>query len=290
MAENESGAQVSDGAPIATNDSTQVHAGNWREFLPPSVQDWQEVKQSDTAEKFFDQVANMRKFIGQSIRIPTQDAGQEQMEQFYNRLQEKVPGLMRTPDPEDAQNMAQVMRTLGVPDDDSEYNFDGAATDEQVSGLRQMAKDLGLTKKQFKKFAETMVGAETLKSQQSESAINTTRQELQKQWGAAYDERMQDILNIAEATKAAPQLIQAINDKTIDANTAQWLWQMGKQLGGEAINAHVQQKQLSPAEASENINDILGNSAHPYWNADHPGHKAAVDKVLNLQRLAMASN
>lgn len=286
----EQSAQTEQGAQIAQSDSTQVHAGNWKEFLPKPVQEWQEVQQSDTPEKFFDQVANMRKFMGQSIRIPSHDAGQEQMDQFYNRLQEKVPGLMRTPNPEDEKSIEHVMRALGVPESDKEYSFDGAATEDEIGGLRAMAKDLKLTKSQFKKFAESMTSANQIQREKNTQALDAQRQALQKDWGAAYDERMENVLNIAEATGASKHMIEAIKAKTLDADTAKWIYQMGKQLGGEAINAHVQQKNMSPSEASENISDILNNQAHPYWNSDHPDHKKAVDKVINLHRLANAAH
>lgn len=274
--------------PSDNPDDTTKLSMDWKNNLPKEVQQWQEVQQSDSPEKFFDQMANMRKRMGQSIRVPGQDAGEEQLNEFYENLQKRVPGLMRTPNPEDPESMEQVMRALGKPEDESGYALEDA-TEEELKDLRAMAKEVGMTKAQFKKFAEGMLGANKLGKAQFEERITREQMTLKQHWGAATDERYQDILNIAEATGASEALINEIKNKTIDANTAKWLYQLGKQLGGEAVQAHVQQKQMAPDEARESIDDILNNPQHPYWHASHPDHQKAVDKVINLHRLANAS-
>ena len=267
--------------------STQLSM-DWKQNLPKDVQGWDEVKNSDTPEKFFNQVSNMRSMIGQSIRVPSKEASPEQMEEFYKKVEAKAPDLMRRPNPEDDESMEAVMRALGKPENEEGYTLDAEVSEAELADLRNMAKNVGLTKAQFKKLADGMLGANNLIKQQSEERISKERESLQKEWGAATDERFNDLLNIAEATGASPQMIEQIKNKTIDAHSAKWLYQMGKQLGGEAINAHVQEKTLAPDEARERIDDILNNPQHPYWLASHPDHQKAVDKVINLHRLSAA--
>lgn len=271
--------------PSENNSDTTKLAMDWKANLPKEVQGWQEVQQSDSPEKFFDQMANMRKRMGQSIRVPGQDAGEEQLNEFYQNLQKRVPGLMRTPNPEDPESMEQVMRALGKPEDEQGYTLEDA-TEDELKDLRAMAKEVGMTKAQFKKFAQGMLGANKMSQQQLQQQIEREQITLKSDWGAATDERYENILNVAEATGASEQIINAIKTKTIDAKTAKWLYQLGKQLGGEAVQNHVQQKTMDPDEARENIEDILNNQQHPYWHASHPDHKKAVDKVINLHRLA----
>lgn len=270
-------------APAET--STQL-AMDWKENLPEDVRGWDEVKNSDTPEKFFGQVANMRKMIGQSIRVPTAEAGKEQLEEFYKKIETKAPDLMRKPNPDDPESLESVMRALGKPENEDGYTLDAEVSSAELADLRAMAKNVGLTKTQFKKMAEGMLGANKMANSQFQQQLEKEQGALKSEWGAAYDERFDNLLNIAEATGASDGMLEQIKNKTIDAHTAKWLHQLGKQLGGEAINAHVQEKTLAPEEASEKINDILNNPQHPYWLQGHPDHKKAVDKVVNLHRLA----
>lgn len=273
-------------APAENAQNTTQLSMDWKNNLPETVRGWDEVKNSDSPEKFFDQMANMRKMIGQSIRVPSQDAGPEQLEAFYKKIEAKAPDLMRKPNPEDPESLNAVMRALGMPEDETGYTYQGEASEAELADLRKMAKDIGLTKNQFEKLADGMLGANKAMQSQTAQIVEKERQALQKEWGAATDERYNEILNIAEATGASPAMLESIKNKTIDAQSAKWLYQMGKQLGGETVNAHVEQKTLAPSEASERIDDILNNRAHPYWDASHPDHQKAVEKVINLHRLA----
>ena len=275
--------------PIDSPNDTTSLSMDWKNNLPESVRGWDEVKNSDSPEKFFDQVANMRKMIGQSIRVPSKEAGPEQLEEFYKKVEAKAPDLMRKPNPEDPESMEAVLRALGKPESEDGYTYDGEADENELNDLRQMAKNVGLTKAQFKKLADGMVGARSQLSAQQETRLNKERETLQKEWGAATDERYAELMNIAEATGASPQMLEQIENRTLDAHSAKWLYQLGKQLGGEAINAHVQEKTLAPDEARERIDDILNNPQHPYWLASHPDHQKAVDKVIKLHRLSAAN-
>jgi hypothetical protein len=273
--------------PVDSPKDTTKLSMDWKNNLPEEVQGWQEVQQSDSPEKFFDQIANMRKRMGQSIRVPGQDAGEDQLNEFYNNLEEKVPGLMRKPNPEDESSIEAAFRAMGMPENPEEYTLQkDDVTDAELKDLQTMAKNIGMTKKQFNKFSEAMLQINRNSSKQFQENIDSERNALLNDWGAATDERMNEILNIAEATGASPAMVEAIKNKTVDAHTAKWLYQLGQQLGGEEVNAHIQQKTMAPDEASESINDIMNNSAHPYWDASHPDHDKAVQKVIKLHRLA----
>jgi hypothetical protein len=63
---------------------------DWKTSLPEPVQGWDEVKNSDTPDKFWDQVTNMRSHLGQSIRIPGQDAGDDDWKAFNEKMIAKV--------------------------------------------------------------------------------------------------------------------------------------------------------------------------------------------------------
>ena len=42
---------------------------------------------------------------------------------------------------------------------------------------------------------------------------------------------------------------------------------------------------LTPNEAQKEVTKIMGDTKHPYWLKDHPGHDAAVKEVFDLQTM-----
>lgn len=74
-----------------TQEATTQVSNNWKNNVPEAVKDWDEFKNSETQEQFFDQMANHRKHLGQSIRIPSEEAGSDTWNQFHEKILNKVP-------------------------------------------------------------------------------------------------------------------------------------------------------------------------------------------------------
>jgi len=95
----------------------------WSAGLPENVQEWDEVRNSDTPEKFWGQVTDMRKFLGQSIRIPGENASSEDLAAFHDKLTSKVPGLTHVPDFKDAEAAGKFYSAIGRPEKQDEYKL-----------------------------------------------------------------------------------------------------------------------------------------------------------------------
>jgi len=280
---------------VASSEST-VMSADWRNNLPEKVRGWDEVKNSDTAEKFFDQIANQRSLMGQSIRVPGEDAGEESMSAFYEKLRSKVPGLMRSPDPDDADAVNHVLEALGKPVDVDGYRLDDSAnvTAEQLAELRGIAQEAGLTKAQFKSVAGKILNTNKESNEATEAHYKDQTDALRSEWGAAYNERLGLAKDIAERTEAPESLLKAIEEGKADAATVKWVYQLSKQLGGESATSGVPvettrgKATLTPAEANNVIDDVMNNSKHPYWINSHPNHDSAVQTMVGLRRLVDA--
>ncbi|MCK5714796.1 MAG: hypothetical protein KAH64_02455, partial [Nitrosomonadaceae bacterium] len=74
---------------------------NWYDSFPESVQQWDEVQNSSGPEQFWQRITSHRQHIGQSIRIPSDEASADDMNAFYDKLQKRVPNLMPVPDIDD---------------------------------------------------------------------------------------------------------------------------------------------------------------------------------------------
>lgn len=280
-----------------TNDSGIGEEGrtrlntDWRENLksvaPEYVTEWDEFKNSDSPEKFFDQLKNHRSMIGQSIRIPTGEAGAEQMNEFYNKIQTKVPGLMRTPDPDDPAQIRDVYSKLGLPENADGYNTaeDIGIDPETLGTYKALAHEAGLTKGQFNKFIKDLGQRTKERNESAQSAKSEDLAGLRGEWGLAFEQRAGICAKVAARTGAPEALCEAIGKGEADAKTMKWLYNLSTQLGGERMNfVSDEPSGPTPAEIEGQIADIMGNTQHPYWIASHPGHKQAVDKMLALRR------
>jgi hypothetical protein len=287
---------VNDNPVDSPNDTTKLNNVDWRENIknvaPEYVSEWDEFKNSDSPEKFFDQLKNHRSMLGQSIRIPSGEAGQEQREEFYSKLQSKVPDLMRTPDPDDPDQVRQVYQKLGLPESSDDYNID--STDgldpEALGAYRAAAHEAGLTKSQFKDFLGR-IGEGTLQSrQQAEAAREEDLAGLRGEWGQAFEQRAGVCAKVAQRTGAPQNLSEAIQKGEADSQTMKWLYALSQQLGGEGNNFIDTNAPAvdAPAEIQGKINDVMANPSHPYWDSTHPQHKQALDKMMNWRR-ALAS-
>lgn len=273
------------------DDTTQLHTVEWKENLksvaPEYVSEWDEFKNSDSPEKFFDQIKNHRSMLGQSIRVPGEDAGEEAMKEFYGKLQAKVPGLMPTPDPEDADSYNHVLATLGKPDKTDGYNTEGIKMDaEELGELKQLALDAGLTRKQFKEFTSKLAGRKSERNEALQAQMSEDQKALRGEWGTAFEQRAKIAANVALKTGAPENLVKAIGAGEADSGTMRWLYSLAEQFGGETLNFSPDSNDpvATPGELQGQIDDIMNNSKHPYWQTGHPGHKAAVDKMVELQR------
>lgn len=270
----------------------------WLETIPESVREWDEVKNSETPEKFWEQVTNMRTFLGQSIRIPSAEAGKESWGEFNQKLQAKVPGLMPVPDADDSTAIDAVLAKLGKPEKHEDYTIpeidpQGQIVDLTVyESLKPIAHKHGLTKNQYQGVIKDFAEAQLVDVVAQNKEATTKREELFKTWGATKDTKLATIVSLIEKTQAPAELGQLVVKGRLDAASLDWLDRIATQFGGsEGVNllddkSGGKSNVMTPLEAQGLIDDIMDNRDHAYWKAAHPGHKAALDRMLQLQKFA----
>lgn len=270
----------------------------WRDTFPEPVREWDEFKNSDSPEKFWGQVGEMRSHLGQSIRVPTEEAGDEQWSQFYTKLQTKVPGLMPKPNMEDETAMQTLYRQMGQPEKAEEYKIPEIDTQgvelqaDTAEAFRAVAHKHGLTQKQFEGVVTDFTALNVNAGLEMRKAAQTDQASLQTEWGAAYDQNTGLVKSLAIKTNAPESLLKAIEHKQVDASTMKWMHKIATQFGGsEGVNllnddGGDQGLVMTPAEAQEKINDMMNNKDHAYWDGSHSQHEQAVKRMLELQKFA----
>jgi hypothetical protein len=283
------GGQPPEGQQVPTGGESS----DWRSMLPedirnsPALADFKDV--GTLAKSFVDTQA----YVGNSIRIPSEEASEEQRAEFIQKLQSRVPELMIRPDFSDENQSKEFFRTLGMPEKPEEYEVPEVEglqlPEDRVNFLREVAHKHGVTNDQFKGFMAEVLQADARGIQQQQEKTQQSMQTLKQEWGMAFDERVNAAKAVAKETGAPEALIDAIENNSVGGEVYKWLYQVGTQLGSEGINSpniSGRSTLMSPAEATERVNEIMANRKHPYWNAHDPQHKEAVKKVVELMKLA----
>jgi hypothetical protein len=262
-----------------TSEATQQT--DWRTSLPETVQQWDEVKQAETPDVFFDQMSNMRSLIGRSLQVPGEDASSESRTKFVQKVLAKAPELILKPNED---NMADFYNSLGRPEAADKYlppELEGVYFDKNsLEAFAPIAYDSGLSNKQFQQIVGAMQKNQIQAQQQFESERGEGMQGLKGEWGMAFDN------HLAAAQEYVNKLLPSIGDvNNLPASAIKELYDASRSIGAEG--AQLTQESgasavMTPAEAQEKIDEILGNQEHAYWHPSNPAHKAAVDKVIKL--------
>lgn len=265
----------------------------WRDDLPEDIRD-------DKALADYKDVAGMAKsliesqrMIGRSVRVPGEDAGDEDWNKFYKGLEEKAPGLMRKPDLTDDAAVGQILSSIGKPENAKDYelttDLDGFEVGiERIDALKTMALEANLTKAQFNKMAGSILLGDKQQFEQSTTNVNDSRTALMKEWGQAFDDR--NALAIAAIKKMGfpQQLITQAEAGTVGSETLKSFYNIATAIGSEGLNIAGQtggsSDKITPDEANIKIQEIVDNPA--YWDSSHRNNKSLRAKMTELQRTA----
>lgn len=232
--------------------------------------------------------------IGNSIRVPSEDATPEDIAKFHERLVNKVPGLIPTPDLEDPSSIKVFMETIGTPKDADAYEMpevEGITVDEKREKLiRDTALEVGMTKKQLTGFLNKMYEADSLAVDVANNGIEEDALSLKKKWGVTHKKRMEALhqnLLLSEAPEVLSNLIK--NDRA-GSETTQWLDNLFSKLGetGE-LKKHEDDTghdEVEVSEATERAAEIRKKMTAPGMQTTGPEYNALLKKLLKYEKMA----
>ena len=187
---------------------------NWRSALS------EEYRNDPAVNTLFKRFKDTQSLVGSSLRMPTSDAGADVMTEFADKILANADlNLMRKPDRDNIEAMAEVYRSLGRPDDTSGY-VAGEGVDATVFGaMAAKAHELGLSKHQYEEMS--LAHAQMQQGQMNE--LSGQRQQgldqLQGEWGAAYNEKVSRAGQLIKQMGGHEALEAAIEGGNIDAQT-----------------------------------------------------------------------
>lgn len=238
---------------------------------------------------------------GNSIRIPSEEASDEDRKAFNEKLISQMPSLMLKPDFENAEQSNEFYRTLGMPEEANGYEMPKVEgiemPEERGVALAKIAHEAGLSKGQFNKVMEAALQLDVQAAEDQATNLQEEAKALHTEWGMAFDERKNMVTAVAKHTGAPDRLIAAIEADEAGVETMQWLLKMSAFVKGESNEIGTQtgddsqggDSKMTPSEARGMISDIQANKKHPYWNQNDPAHGDALKKMVELQTAAKAS-
>lgn len=264
---------------------------NWLESLPEPLREAPFIGKAASLDDAVGKLAHAAQLLGTSVRIPGEDAKPEDVEAFFEKAA-SVPGLTRLPSPEDTEGLAAVLAKLGAPGDAKEYELPEVSDfewgDEVSSALRESAQKAGLTKAQFKQLAEAIGENERNAAVTANSQAQQEQEALKQEWGAAYDERVNEVTRWLDGSSAPAELREQAAAGGLTAATMNWLHDTAAQFKGDKAPAGSDGKggesTLTPAQAKHEIQNVLANEA--YFNPADPRHGDLKKKMVELHRLA----
>ena len=267
---------------------------DWRSMISEDLRESPTLKDFKDIDSLAKSYVHTKSALGNSIRIPGEDAGEDARREFAEKLMKSAPNLMMRPDFDNPDQSKEFFRTLGMPETPDAYKFPEVEgiemPEDRGNALRQAAHEAGITTKQFEKVMKHALELDAKSMQDYQSTLQQELAGLKQEWGNAYDQNFNKAALIAQKTGAPQNLVDAIGKGQVGADTIKWLHSLAGKFGNEGREFIEQQESQSdvmvPAEAKERINEIMANKQHPYWIASHPEHRAALDKMVQLQRMS----
>ena len=247
---------------------------------------------NDLAKVFLDNEA----YKGQSIRIPSSEASPEDVTAFHNRLVEKVPGLIPTPDNENPETIEMFLTALGKPDKFDEYELpaiDGIEiNDARADLIRKSALEQGMTKKQLNGFLTKMYEADLVNIDDSSQVVHQDQLDLKREWGVTHANRIKALTDNMLLSEAPAGLTDALKNKQLDSGMIKWLdsiFSKFSEEGGE-LGKHEDEGKggddVVPVEAAERASEIRNKLMNPSLSKVGPEYEALLSQLVKYESMA----
>ncbi len=238
----------------------------WQNDLPELLREAPYIANAKDPEEALQQIRNAAKLQGQGLHIPTENAGEEAIEKFYETLQTKVPDVVRIKG-DDLESFKQLGNRIGIPESVDDYTLpDGEWDAELTKKLGEMALDMGMTKAQFRKFMEQSQSAQDASNAAMTDAKEADKQTLRSEWGEAYDVRLAAVKDWMQESDSP------LDPESMSSDQLKWAYNIAEQFAGDQSPASGDKGGLSlgkqtPEEMVLEISDIMNNPEY-FKNTD----------------------
>lgn len=210
-----------------------------------------------------------QKLIGKKGIIPPNEKDEADVNRFYKEL-----GRPDSPD--------QYKGDVTIPDDMKQY-----INGDNVKAFQQMAHKYGLNQKQYESLLKEWTGKQVADIKGLQTRMEAERVQLENglrtDWGAAYDAKVK----LAKDAMAQIGGMDAEVVEKLSKNPEQVrVWaNVGEKISNDSLARGKGHMPMTPAQAQEEINNILRDEDKVLYNQGHREHAARLDRLQQLYRI-----
>ncbi len=262
-----SGQQESTNSQAGTQSAGGNQASDWKLALPKEIQ-------SDPALGVIHDVAGLAKSYINAQKLVGAD---------------KIPVPSKHATEDDWKN---VFHKLGLPQKAEDYKVtlpkDVTLDAEVLKQFQVAAHGAGVLPQQAGKLAEWFIKYNSEATSKIQESAKTAQakglEDLKKDWGQAFDK------NVAIAQMVVKDFADDATFKYLDesglgndVNLIRFLSKIGSSMGEDKIKgAGITAQSVTPKDAKAQIDMVMKNKSHPYWDKEHTNHHAAVKEMQDL--------
>ena len=245
--------------------SESDNQNDWRSTLSEDLKNDPTLSNFKDVESLAKTVVHQQKLLGSKIPLPKTD---EERNELYTKL-----GRPETADKYE----------VTIPNDMEHF-----MPKEDISQFKNVAHKIGLNNEQVNALMEFQVSATKNAMDNQGNVLNQEKEQsteaLKKEWGYEYDKNVraaQRALNVYGDN----ELQKLLSETSAGNNPAviKFLATIGKEVTEDmAQNTTNNRLATSPLDAKEEINNVMADTSHAYFNPSHPNHEIAVEKMRQL--------
>jgi len=251
-----------------------------------------------TAEKYetvgdlFNAYKEASSMIGNSVRFPSKDAGDEAVVEFNQKMLDK--GFYKAPNQDDADSVRSIQQLLGMPAEAQGYEF--AAVEgfednaEDLGAFKALAHELGLTAKQAGGIHNWLGTSNAADDKAASEKMDAGMSELKGEWGQAFEHKMTGAKNAAgmleERVPGISTYFDNMAEQGQDSNMIRLMDAVSEMLGESGASQVQPREVMTKAEAQARVREIQMNPDHPANNTSDPHHEEAARMRVALLKAA----
>jgi len=260
-------------APLMETPSEVASGGSGNEFLemiPTDLREHPSLSPIKDVENLARSYVNAQRLIG-SDKIPMPvNPTDEDLDRIYGKL-----GRPEAPDGYGIKADGQIV-TEDVATNFSDVAHKLRLNPEQAEGIMEYYKS-------------TVQQAMTADAGLVEEARESTEATLRQEWGRAYEQKVEAAAKTAQEFADQSVFDLTLSDGSKLGDNAEFIKAFAKiaefrqTVTSEDTVAEMSQSNvMTPANARAEIDAIMGDRSHAYWNKNNPGHANAVANMQNL--------
>lgn len=265
-----SGKPSDEGAPPAEGGKgSPPEAGDWRSSLPEDLREDPALKHIGDVQSLAKSYVHAQKMVGaDKVTIPAKNA--------------------------DPSSWREVWHRLGLPREADQYEIEApeGVNEEFVSGLKKVAFESGVLPEHAAKLMtyvkEQADAANEKMDAENKAFIEKNMDSLKKHWGNSFEKNL-GLANVALKSLGDPEINKWL-DATGLKSDPMVIRLMGL-IGGKYYKEDPMYQgdtSITPSDAQSEINRIMGDPKHPYFDKSHPEHRSAVSEMARLHKHKVA--